>query len=108
MERKKNYKFTNKKHSERGIMSVILGLISLISVFIALYQSYRLDGQVGFNYGIVGFIITCFALIGLVLGFLAKSEADRYLLFAYLGIGVNIAALLCVSMILYAGAYGIG
>ena len=37
--RKKNYIFTNKKHSDKAIMSTILGMISLVSLGIVTYLS---------------------------------------------------------------------
>ncbi len=107
MENKKNYKFTNKRHSSRAIMSTILGVLSLASLALAVFRTYLADGAAGVNVGIVGFFSTCFAAIGLVLGYLAKQSQDRYPLFVYLGMGLNLLALILVSLILYAGAYGI-
>lgn len=104
MERKKSYKFTNKKHSEKGIMSTVLGIIAMVSIFVAVYQTFLQKGMAGANFGLVGLLSACFAVIGLILGFLAKLEVDRFLFFAYVGIVVNILVLGCVSVILYAGA----
>ena len=42
--RKKNYIFTNKKHSDKAIMSTILGIISLVSLGIVTYLSYSRGG----------------------------------------------------------------
>lgn len=107
MEHAKGYKFTNKKHPEKGIMSAILGMISLTSVGIAIYQTYLAKGNAGSNMGVVGLMITIFSVVGLVLGYLAKNEPDKFKIFPYLGMFLNVAALMCISVILYAGAYGI-
>ena len=107
MELGKGYKFTNKKHPEKGIMSAILGMISLVSVGIAVYQTFLARGAANTNMGVVGLVVTIFSVIGIILGWLAKNEYDIFLLFPYLGIFLNLLALACVSMILYAGAYGI-
>lgn len=107
MERGKGYKFTNKKHPEKGIMSTILGIISLVSVGVAVYQTYLAKGNASTNMGVVGLMVTIFAITGLVLGYISKNEYDKFLLFPYLGMILNVAALACVSVILYAGAYGI-
>lgn len=107
MEKGKGYKFTNKKHPEKGIMSAILGIISLVSVGVAVYQTYLAKGNASTNMGVVGLMVTIFAITGLVLGYISKNEYDNFLLFPYLGMILNIAALACVSVILYAGAYGI-
>lgn len=107
MEQSKRYKFTNKKHPEKGIMSAILGIISLISVGVAVYQTFLSRGEASTNMGVVGLMITVFSATGLVLGYLAKKENDKFMFFPYLGMVLNVMALGCISVILYAGAYGI-
>ena len=107
MEQSKRYKFTNKKHPEKGIMSTILGIISLVSIWMAVYQTFLARGNAATNMGVVGLVITCFSIIGLILGYVSKKEQDKFLLFPYLGMILNIIALGCISVILYAGAYGL-
>ena len=107
MERTKGYKFTNKKHPEKGIMSTILGLIALVSLACAVYQTYLAGGIAQTNMGVVGLLATIFAFVGVILGYIAKNETDIFPFFAYLGMVLNVLALGCVSVILYAGAYGI-
>lgn len=107
MEKAKGYKFTNKKHPEKGMMSTILGVISLASVGIAVYQAFLAKGEAATNLGVAGLMITLFSAAGLVLGVLAKKEPDKFLFFPYVGILLNIVSLGCISVILYAGAYGI-
>lgn len=108
MERKKQYMFTNKKHSTRGILSSILGVISLVSLILAVFWTYEAKGKATDGMGMVGFVAACFSLTGIVLGYLARTEADRFRFFAWLGIVLNVLVLAVISVILYAGAYGIG
>ncbi|MBR5596132.1 MAG: hypothetical protein IKW30_01845 [Lachnospiraceae bacterium] len=107
MEQSRRYRFTNKKHPEKGIMSVILGIISLVSIWIAVYQTFLARGEAATNMGVVGLTITIFSVIGLVLGYIAKKEQDKFMFFPYLGMVLNVLALAGISVILYAGAYGI-
>lgn len=107
MEQSKRYKFTNKKHPEKGIMSTILGIISMVSVWVAVYQTFLAKGEAATNMGVVGLMITCFSVTGVVLGYISKKEHDKFMFFPYLGMVLNVIALGCVSVILYAGAYGI-
>ncbi|TCL59005.1 hypothetical protein EDD76_105181 [Kineothrix alysoides] len=105
--RKGGYIFTTKKHPEKGIMSTALGIISIISIAAAVYLSYRNAGAAVTQYGAAVFLVTLFSLAGLVLGILSRMEKDRYYLFSYLGIGFNVVVLAMISIILYAGAYGV-
>lgn len=107
MEQLKRYKFTNKKHPEKGIMSTILGIISLVSVGAAIYQTFLAKGEAAINMGVVGLMITVFSVVGVILGYISKNEYDKFLFFPYLGMILNVLALACISVILYAGAYGI-
>ena len=107
MEKTRGYKFTNKKHPEKGIMSTILGIISLISVGMAVYQTFLAKGAASTNMGVVGLMVTIFSVTGVILGYISKNEIDKFLFFPYLGMILNVLALACISVILYAGAYGI-
>ena len=92
--RKKNYIFTNKKHSNRAIMSTILGGISLVSLGIVTYLSYSQGGV----------LATIYSLIGLILGILTLREKDIYRIFPVLGTILNVVALGGVSFLLYLGS----
>ena len=107
MEQSKRYKFTNKKHPEKGIMSTILGIISLVSVWAAVYQTFLAKGAASTNMGVVGLMITVFSVAGVILGYISKKEHDKFMLFPYLGMILTVIPLGCISVILYAGAYGI-
>lgn len=104
MAHKRGYIFTNKKHSEKAIMSTILGIISLVSLVIVVYLTYRQGGNAPTNYGFTGLLVTLFSLIGLILGILTVKEKDMYHFFPWLGIVLNLLALGGISFILYIGA----
>lgn len=108
MSRKNSYIFTNKSHTQKGIMSTILGIISLATLIYAIFMSYQKDGAVPAQYGAAALLATIFSLIGIVIGVISKTEKDKYYVFSYLGIGLNVLALGVISAVLYAGAYGIG
>lgn len=102
---KKNFMFTNKEHTLKGIMATILGVISLVSLVYIIVESYANAGEVPIQYGAVAFLTMIFAFAGIVLGVLSKSERDKFYFFSYLGIVLNVLVLAALSVILYAGAY---
>jgi len=105
MAQKRGYKFTNKRHSQKAVMSTVFGILSLISLVLVIYLSYTRAGDAPVSYGISGILILLFAVAGLVLGVLALQEKDQYVFFSRLGCLLNTLALLGISGVLYAGAY---
>ena len=103
----RRYIFTDKKHSYKGIMSTALGIINIASIVYAIYNTFLLGGSAPDRYAASIVLVLAFSFIGIILGLVGKSEAERFYFFAYLGMGLNIMSLLAVSGILYAGAYGL-
>lgn len=101
--KRRSYIFTNKRKSEKSIMSVILGMISNISLWIVIYLTYRSGGVAQGGYGVTGLLATIFSLTGLILGIITVRDKDNYRLFPWLGVGLNILALGTLSFILYLG-----
>lgn len=101
--KRSGYIFTARKHPEKGIMSTILGAISVVSLGVAVYLTYQNGGNAAPQYGAVAVLVMVFALAGLILGVLSRMEKDNYYLFPYLGIGLNFFSLMMLSLILNAG-----
>ena len=102
--RKKNYIFTNKKHSDKAIMSTILGVISLVSLGIVTYLSYSQGGVMHGGYGVTGVLATVYSLIGLILGVQTLRDKDIYRFFPVLGMILNVISLGGISFLLYLGS----
>lgn len=103
----KKFIFTDKKHSPQAVMSTVFGLIADGSIGYAVYSTYCLGGIATERLGATGAMILFMATVGLVLGYVSKNNPDVFHLFSHIGIVLNIVAILAVSFILYAGAYGI-
>ncbi len=102
--KRKNYIFTNKKHSDKAIMSTILGMISIVSMGIVVYLAYSKGGEAPEGYGFTGLLATIFSIIGLVLGVNTVQEKESYRLFPWLGIILNLLSLGGIGLILYMGS----
>lgn len=84
-------------------MSTILGIISVVSLGIVIYLTYKRGGEATMGYGMTGVFAALFSLAGLALGILTVREKDYYRLFPWLGILLNAAALGIIGWILYLG-----
>lgn len=105
MKRKKGYIYTNKKHTYFGIMSTILGALSIITLSATVYLSYINGGAANARYGAAAFLAVIFMVVGIGLGLWSTVERDKFRLFSVVGIITNVLAFGILSLILYAGAY---
>lgn len=103
----KKYIFTNKTFSQKAIMSVILGVIGIASIVVAIIFTYSQGGVATLEYGGVVLLSLLYSFGGLILGILSKKEPDKFYFISYLGIVLNAIVMAMVSLILYAGAYGL-
>ena len=76
MARKKRRKRLDKKHSLKGIISVIIGIISLIVLIILFYVSALVDGDGDILLGLIGLILLIASIVGASLGYQGYKEKD--------------------------------
>ena len=105
--KKKKYIFTNRKHTKKGIMATILGVISNIAVFLAVYFTYMSGGAAPINYGVSILLALIFSVTGFVIAMISRFEKDFFYFFSYLGIVINVLPIVTIVVLLYAGAKGI-
>ncbi len=101
----RKYIYTNKQHTNKGIMSTILGVIELSSIAYAVYNTYDRGGEAPLRYASACALVMVFAFVGIILGLIGRKESERFYIFAYIGLLLNILAIAALSGILYAGAY---
>lgn len=104
MAKKRGYKFTNKAHSQKAVMSTVFGLLSMVSLIVIIYLSYLKGGQAPVNYALAGILSLIFAITGAILSVLALQEKDRFKLFGWIGAFLNFLVIAGISGILYAGS----
>lgn len=105
MNLKRNYIFTNKRYSEKSIMSAVLGVISLGALIAAVYYTFLAGGEAMVGYGVTALLAAIFSVVGLVLGILSKLEKDKFYLFSYIGIVTNALAVISIIYIIYVGNF---
>ncbi|MBQ8038588.1 MAG: hypothetical protein IJ274_01705 [Lachnospiraceae bacterium] len=86
-------------------MSVILGIIGIVSIILAIAFTYSKGGIATLEYGGVVLLSLIYGFAGLALAIISKKEPDKYYFISYLGMVLNIVVIGMVSLILYAGAY---
>ena len=97
-----NYKFTRRKHPIKGVMSSIFGIISVLSLIIAVALSVR-DMQVYARYAFACILAFVMAIAGEVLGIRTVLEPDTYQLFPRIGMVSNGISILFVIFLVILG-----
>ena len=88
-------------------MAVILGVIGIASIILTVVFTYSKGGIATLEYGGVVLLSLIYGFVGLILAIISKKEPDKYYFISYLGMVLNAIVIIMVSMILYAGAYGV-
>ena len=101
------YKFSNRKHPWIAVAASVFGIISIVSMILAVYLTYREGGDARFRYGMVCVLAMLFSAVGETLSVAAYFGKDRYPFFPVFGIAVNAISILTGLYIIYAGVYGL-
>lgn len=76
MAKKMMYSFTEKKNSVNGIISTIMGIISLVFLLAMIYASYYMRGDAGIYAGAFGLCGMIFGFVGFIMGIYSFSEKN--------------------------------
>ena len=95
--------FTDNRHPEKGVMSAILGCLSVGTLLAAVFFTYRDGGQAQIRYAAAALLAAIFSVVGFVLGIKSRFERDIFKLFPNLGIALNFIAIAFVVLILVMG-----
>lgn len=101
------YKFSNRKHPWIAVAACVFGIISIVSMILAVYFTYREGGAARFRYGMVCVLAMLFSAAGETMSIAAYYGKDRYPFFPVLGIVINAISILAGLYIIYAGVYGL-
>ena len=102
------YRFTSNRHSKKGMMALIFGMISLISFFLAVAITIRNADDIAARMGGAGLFAFIFGMTGLILGIAALKEADVFPVMPRTGFAVALAAVILWTGVICAGVFGIG
>ena len=94
------YMFTDNRHPEKGVMSAILGCISVTALAFAVVFTYRDGGQAQIRYAAAALVAAIFSVVGFVLGIMSRFERDIFKLFPNLGIILNLISIIFVVFLL--------
>ena len=98
--RRRSYKFTEKTHSKKAMISFGLGAATLLTYFVFVYLSYQAAGQLSTYFGAFGVLAMIVAVVALVFAITTLKEEDSFALFPRLALITS-----AISTLLWIGNY---
>ena len=98
--RRRSYKFTEKTHSKRAMISFGLASVSLVTYLVFVYLSYQAAGQLSAYYGAFGVLAMLLAIVSLGLSITTLKEEDSFTFFPRLAMITSV-----LSTLLWVGNY---
>lgn len=101
--RRNSYKFTEKTHSKRGIISFSISVVLILMYVIFIFLAFRGAGTLSTYYGSVGVLAMIGSVAALVNSIMSLFEEDSFKIFPRLGFAASIVGTMC-----WIGTYLIG
>lgn len=98
--RRRSYKFTEKTHSMRAIVSFVLAAVTLVTYFVFVYLSYQSAGQLSAYFGAFGVLAMLVAVVAVVLAITTLKEEDSFTFFPRMALITSV-----LSTLLWIGNY---
>ena len=98
--RRRSYKFTEKTHSKRAVVSFVLGVLTLVTYFVFIYLSYQSAGQLSSYFGAFGVLAMLVAVVSVVLALTTLKEEDSFAFFPRMAMITSV-----LSTLLWIGNY---
>lgn len=93
--RRSSYKFTEKTHSKKGMVSTALSLLLLVLYIVFIELAFRSEGSLSMYYGSVGVMAMLASVVSAVIALSSMKEEDSFKLFPRLGLGLSILSMGC-------------
>lgn len=100
LKKKGNYKFSDKVHPIKGIISVVFAAISIGAVILLPYLSSKTGGNGGIVFGAAGMAALILCVFGFVLGIKSLKQKDIYYSLPIVGTLLN-GILFAVYFVIY-------
>lgn len=103
MRRRRNYKFTEKSHSKKGILSFLLSLGLVGSYLVFIYLSFHQAGALSVYYGSAGVLLMLVSVIVFFVSIYSLVEEDSFKKFPRLAVLTS-----GIAVVVWLGTYIIG
>ena len=98
-----HYKFTEKAHSKKGIVALLMSVVLLVLYVVIVYRAFSSSGRLSAYYGSAGIFSMILSLVTFVLAIQSTMEEDSFQFFPRMAVFVSFVVSVC-----WIGTYVIG
>lgn len=106
VKKKETIQFSGRRHTRLGILSAVIGIVSVIGFIIVSIISGINGGEGGLIIGIAGILLFALSLLGFIMSYKALKQKDIFYRFPMTGLVVN-GIMMIVYVILYVMGIGV-
>jgi len=106
VKKKETIQFSGRRHTRLGILSAVIGIVSVIGFIIVSIVSGINGGGGGLIIGIAGILLFALSLLGFIMSYKALKQKDIFYRFPMTGLVVN-GIMMIVYVILYVMGIGV-
>mgnify|MGYP000951469839 FL=1 len=106
VKKKETIQFSGRRHTRLGILSAVIGIVSVIGFIIVSIVSGINGGEGGLIIGIAGILLFALSLLGFIMSYKALKQKDIFYRFPMTGLVVN-GIMMIVYVILYVMGIGV-
>ncbi|NLY48399.1 MAG: hypothetical protein GX059_05195 [Clostridiales bacterium] len=103
--RKETIQFSGRSHTKGGILSFIIGMVTVLGFIAVCIISGVNNGEGGILIGVTGILLFVLAAVGLVLAYREMKKRDIFYRFPMIGIITNGFMLILLAVIYILGLY---
>ena len=93
--RRGRYKFTEKKHSKRGIAALIIAILMIVTFFVFISMAFKENGTLSTYFGSAGVFAMLFSVVSFIMAVGSLKEETSFPLFPRLSTFVSLLAMGC-------------
>lgn len=102
--KRKRIRFTERSHPMMGILSVLLGIVALIVLFVLCYISGKEKGNSGIAIGVIGMLSMIMSIVGFFMANKCWRKEDIYMITPTVGSILNGILVIVFLLLFFIGA----
>lgn len=92
--RRDSFRFTEKRHSKKGVISMLCAIVLVIAYFLFVGRAYQTGGTLSMYYGSAGIVAILLSGVNMSFSVMSLMEENSYMVFPRISFAMSALAIL--------------